>query len=193
MEKCNGRFKGLPNKTFPKTASLRNFPRGHLYSLLLRSGSGPAFRNAALGDDGGRLCRHSLDAVKVRGALGERGDGDKVVVLTPFNLCWQFQFPAEKDISHSCLKNPNHTVLLINPLAVTLALCSGSDSSTRLGFWCQQPLSVLLLFTVIIKTPSWTLAVLWYFQIIWSFFCNRGWSAQCDLSDSVWWISGFAF
>lgn len=116
MEKCNGRFKGLPKKEKPKRASLRNFQRGRLYALW--SGSGPAFQNAALGDDGGRLCRHSLDTVKVRGAFGERGDGNGVTALTPFNLCWQFQFPAEKDISHSCLKNPNHSVLLINLLAV---------------------------------------------------------------------------
>lgn len=127
-----GGLKGSLKKT-QKRASLRNFQRGRLYAPLLRSGSGPAFRNAALGDDGGRLCRHSLDTVKVRGAFGERGDGNGVTALTPFNLCWQFQFPAEKDISHSCLKNPNHTVLLINLLAATLALCSGSESSTRLG------------------------------------------------------------
>lgn len=106
MENCNGRFKGLPKKKkkTQKRASLWNFQRGRLYALLLRSGSGPAFRNAALGDDGGRLYRHSLDTVKVRGAFRERGDGDGVAALTPFNLCWQFQFPAEKDISHSCLK-----------------------------------------------------------------------------------------
>lgn len=116
-------------------------------------GSGPEFRNATLGDDGGRLCQSSLDTVKVRGALGERGDGDWVAALTPFNLCWQFQFPAEKDISHLCLKNPNHTVLLINLSVVTLVLCSRSDSSTRLGSSCQQLLLYLLLFTVIIKTP----------------------------------------
>lgn len=58
--------------------------------------------------------------MKLRGALGETGDGVRVAALTPFNLCWQFQFPAEREISHSCLKNPNHTVLFIKLVTVTL-------------------------------------------------------------------------
>lgn len=65
--------------------------------------------------------------VKLRGALGETGEGEGVAALTPFNLCWQFQFPAKKEISHSCLKNPNHTVLFIKLVTVSLQQeCLGS-------------------------------------------------------------------
>lgn len=48
--------------------------------------------------------------VKPRGAFRETGDGEGVAALTPFNLRWQFQFPAEKDISHSRLKKPQITL-----------------------------------------------------------------------------------
>lgn len=66
--------------------------------------------------------------MKLRGALGETGDGEGVAALTPVNLCWQFQFPAEKDISHSCLKNPNHTVFFIKLVKVTGFLMSAATS-----------------------------------------------------------------
>lgn len=85
--------------------------------------------------------------VKLRGVLGEIGDGEGLAVLTLFNLCWQFQFPAEKDISHSCLNNPNHNVLSIKLVTVTLLRV------WWLAFWRHRPLPSLLLFTIPIKTP----------------------------------------
>lgn len=84
--------------------------------------------------------------VKLRGALGETGDGEGVAAVTPFNLCWQFQFPAEKDISHSCLKkNVNLAVLFIKLVPVTTV-------GPMAGSPCQQPHPDLFIFTVVIKT-----------------------------------------
>lgn len=188
MEKSNGRFIVLPKE---KNAIVSEFSEGRLYALLPPVGVRSRVLECHPWWWRRSLCQSSLDTVKVRGALGERGDGDGVATRTPFNLRWQFQFPAEKDISHLCLKNPNHTVLLINLSVVTLALCSRSDSSTRLGSWCQQLLRYLLLFIVIIKTPLDAGFSVVFTNHLVIFLLLRGGNVQYNQSDSFFVIFWF--